>query len=147
MKRMHWSVLPLILTLTVACGGESGPMGPGDSTPQVAGRYEGVQNTSVDTCTGDVGIDTDGVVVVTQSGRRVSLLLTGGTVSGDVQSNGSWRGTGHFTLSEQGITITLDIEMEGTFSSSRFTASQTVIGMAAGDTCSIVRTFDMIRTG
>jgi hypothetical protein len=147
MRSKRGSVLPILLSLVVACGGESGPMGPGDSTPQVAGRYGGVQNTSVDTCTGDVGIDTDGVVVVTQSGRRVSVLLTGGTVSGDIQSNGSWRGTGRFTLSEQGITITLDIEMEGSFSGGRFTASQTVIGMAAGDTCSIVRTFDLVRTG
>jgi hypothetical protein len=147
MRSKRGSVLPILLSLVVACGGESGPMGPGDSVPQVAGRYEGVTNTVANSCTGDVGIDDSGVLVITQSGRSVTVLLAGGTVSGDIQSSGNWRGTGRFTVSEQGITITLDIEMEGAFSGGRFTSSQTAIAMALGDSCTIIQTFDMVRTG
>jgi hypothetical protein len=122
-------------------------MGPGDNIPQVAGRYEGISDRVADSCTGDIGVGDSGVLVVTQSGRNVTVLLAGGTVSGDIQSSGNWRGTGRFTISEQGITATLDIEMEGVFSGGRFTSSQTVIVMALGDSCTIIQTFDMVRIG
>ena len=126
--------------LLSACGGDSGgPSGP--SIPQVAGVYTGQGNVTLNTCTGEIGSEGIGSVVVQQTGTSVSFQLAGVTISGTLQGSGNFSASGVTVI--EGINA--QISMNGSFTGDRLLASQTLVLSVPGDSCQLQRTFNMTR--
>ena len=136
---MKRPVILAALALLQACGSSGGPSGP--SLPQVAGVYTGQGNVTLNTCTGDVGSEGIGSIVVQQTGTNLSFQLAGITISGTLQESGNFSASG-VTVVEG---INAQVSMSGSFTCDRLLASQTMVLSIPGDSCQLQRTFNMTR--
>jgi hypothetical protein len=132
-------VLAVCAFLQACSGGGGGPAGP--AIPQVAGVYTGQGNVTVNTCTGDIGSEGIGSVVVQQTGTSISFQLAGISISGTLQASGNFTASGATVI--EGINA--QVSMNGSFTDDRLLASQTLVLSVPGDSCQIQRTFNMTR--
>ena len=127
LTQLHKSSRSLLVVIAatawIGCGGTTQP---GSTTSPFAGNYQIVQRAVENSC-GDTGTPATvtGTVTHTAGAEAFTLRDTGGTTfSGTVQTNGAFVANGVFGPDSGGQTYTQ--RLEGTFSSSGFTARLSV---------------------